>query len=242
MEHHSVLPFKEVLKAKDITKGQPILVALENDRANEWAVYYLRNHPIQLTNYKVYMAQPHVVPFMEKSKPISISEIHYLLTDERGVGYFSAAIPPRPIWRGGLYYLWEIEGPWILIKEINNPNGLENWGGQRGFWLDQNATKIILLSIFQGQLVIQADFIPGPSLPNRMEREILIETDGGYRQVSMVRNERKRFIIPVRVGENQIRLRALDNPSVQRLPNGDTRILMLGVRGLEMSVQVLQSK
>src|SRR4030042_1280600 len=60
--HKSILPFKQVEKIKEITGDQPVIVAVDNDMANAWAVYFLRDVPIHLTRYRLYMAQSHVVP------------------------------------------------------------------------------------------------------------------------------------------------------------------------------------
>ncbi len=44
------------------------------------------------------------------------------------------------------------------------------------------------------------------------------------------------FTLPVALGLNHLVLRSLDQPTVMRLNDGDTRPLLLGVRGIKIEL------
>ncbi len=100
--------FRQINAAKRIAQRQPIQVLIDDWIANEWAVYYLRDVPIDLEEYRMYMAQAHVVPFMQRATLIDPGTIHYRLTDARfeqdarNGGW-------RKMWSGGPYTLWQKE-------------------------------------------------------------------------------------------------------------------------------------
>ncbi|MCX5908570.1 MAG: hypothetical protein NTY64_15690 [Deltaproteobacteria bacterium] len=103
---NSIFQFKQVEKVKKIAQGQPILVGVEEDLTNEWAVYFLRDYPIHLAAYRVYMAQDHVIPYMKRARGVDLLAIRYVLTDEKKTEFLRTGIPYRRVWVGGPYSLW----------------------------------------------------------------------------------------------------------------------------------------
>lgn len=97
--------FRQINIAKQLAMDKPIQVLVDDWIANEWAVYYLRDIPIDLGAYRMYMAQAHVVPFMQGATLIDPDTIHYLLTDAR----FEQEAQNggwQKMWSGGPYTLW----------------------------------------------------------------------------------------------------------------------------------------
>jgi hypothetical protein len=233
---HSILDFKMIENIQNIIHQNPVLVRVEDDLASEWAVYFLRNHSVYLAGYNSYMALPHVIPFMDRAKAIQTSEIKYLLTDEWGKGLFGAEKSPRLLWKGKIYHLYQIDSPWVVLTGLENPNGLEKWGARQGFWVSQEKTVIHLLANVECQVMFSADFCPGPSLPGKIERTVLIENGKSYHKVFTLQNDRKSFLLPLSAGGNQIFLRSLDQPTLPRLPNGDKRPLLVGVTGIQIEI------
>jgi hypothetical protein len=105
-----VLRFKEIRKIKEIVRDQPIYIGVEGDLANQWAVYFLRDHMIHLSPYRAYMAQSHVIPFMERSHTVDPSEIRLVLTDEKKNDILRSGVPYRHLWIGKTYRLYQIDG------------------------------------------------------------------------------------------------------------------------------------
>jgi hypothetical protein len=143
--------------------------------------------------------------------------------------------PTEMLWSGGPYRLWKLAENWIVINDIRNPNGVEDWRGTRGFWIGTGDTEIELISSKNGRVIIEGQFIRGPSLPERSDRRMLIFSAQGYQtSVSIIENGRQTLSVPVSLGKNQIFFRALDEPTLTRLPDGDTRPLLFGVYGLRI--------
>lgn len=227
----SLNPFKEVEKVQYLIDNHPVLAAIDNDLANEWAVYFLRKVPLHLAYYRVYMAQPHVIPYMNRAKAIDPSKVGYILTDRIE---FLSFPPDQAVWSGGPYFLWEVKGKnWVLIGHIKNENGLETWGGEPGFWIGKGETEISLYSSQEGEAALEAFFIRGPSSPEKKTRTLLVLSGGGYKEVlTFHQDELLRMKIPVLPGQNRVILRALDKPTLLILPSGDSRPMLVGIRGL----------
>lgn len=93
--------FKNLRSIKSIVGNKAIQVSVDDWYNNEWAVYYLRDYPIDLALYRSYMAQTHVIPYMKKARSIQPENIAYRLTDN------SDSFPKQQlVWHRGPYYLW----------------------------------------------------------------------------------------------------------------------------------------
>lgn len=101
--------FSTVNQVKEISHGGPIQILVDDWIANEWAVYYLRDIPVSLTEYRMYMAQAHVVPFMQNASRIDPHIIHYFLTDSKFSAQEAASRGWDKKWADGAYLLWQSE-------------------------------------------------------------------------------------------------------------------------------------
>jgi len=231
LPYKSILPFKKVAEIEGVIGSKPVLVTVNDNIANEWAVYFLRNMPISLVQYRAYMAQTHVVPFMQRARGVDITKVKYALTDSE------RSFPESDLlWQGGPYYLWKLkDSRWIQPTEIRNPNGLEKLSGKPFFWIGEGNTEIDLLSTVNGTATIFAEFLLGPSLPDKPDRRLVLLTDKGYQaKIIIARNGLEEITVPVIKGKNRIILQPLDRPSVAVTGNGDRRPLLIGVRGLKV--------
>ena len=231
LPYKSILPFKKVAEIENIVGSKPVLVTVNDTTANEWAVFFLRSVPISLAQYRAYMAQAHVIPFMKRAQEVDITKVRYALTDNE------ESFPKSDLlWEGGPYYLWRLrESLWIQPTEIRNPNGLERLSGKPFFWIGKGDTEIDLLSTANGNATIFAEFLLGPSLPDKPDRRLLLLTDKGYQaNIIIAKNGPQEITVPVIKGKNRIILQPLDRPSVAVTGNGDRRPLLIGVRGLKV--------
>ena len=78
----TVAPFRALTDAEGLIGSAPVLVSVDNDVANAWAVYFLRRHTIRLLEYRGYMAQPHLKPLMDRAAPVDIASASYVLSDD----------------------------------------------------------------------------------------------------------------------------------------------------------------
>ncbi len=225
----NILSFKQVKTIRNLISTSPVMVSVSDTIANEWAMYYLRDTPIYLFPYRGYAGQSHVIPFMERAKPVNLSEIHYVLTD------YQTILPEWQttlLWSGDRYKLWRIESTdWVLLVDIQNSNGVENWSGRTGLWLGQKETVLSVIASKSSKAFLSAEFSPGPSLLEKTECQLALTTDKGYRSMVTISAAGPRLIsLPLEAGRNQIVLTPINQPDLLTQPNEDNRIMLVGMR------------
>jgi Dolichyl-phosphate-mannose-protein mannosyltransferase len=122
-----------------------------------------------------------------------------------------------------------------VVGEMSNPNGLETIDGEPFMWLGGGDTLIYIASPRDGVADLAASFIAGPSVTGSPERRLVLKAAAGVTTTTILANGPQVLQVPLRAGTNEIALRCLDKASVAKLPNGDTRPLILGVRGLRVA-------
>ncbi|MBI5304102.1 MAG: hypothetical protein HY868_18350 [Chloroflexi bacterium] len=213
-------------------RGQNILIVDNESFMNAWLGYFARHNRVWIANPK--MSDTSVAKIQTfQDLPDDI----WVLTTSADVGANTdSAI--QPIWSAEPYQLGKISNKdWIVITAIKNANGIEEWNGDRGLWLGDGDTEINFVSSKEGRATITAEFTRGPSLPNTLERQLLVLADSGYSAgVTIARDGAQSFSVPVIAGPNRLILRPLDRPTLPELSNGDARPLLLGVRGLHINL------
>lgn len=230
----SIQSFKQVEQIKAIVGNQPVIVAIDDAVANEWAVYFLRDRPVYLAAYRAYMAQPHVVAYMDRAKADNPAYARYVLADSRGLLF---QLPQNQVvWSGGPYTLWALpKTGWLLLNQPENLSSMEEKDGKLLFWLGRAPVIIPVVAATSGTMVIKADFIPGPSLPNKPDRDILITTNHGYnREVNFGPGEHY-LEIPLETGLTKISLQVLNTISSAMLTQSETQPLLLGIAGPQIT-------
>ncbi len=114
----------------------------------------------------------------------------------------------------------------LSLPKIVTPFGLGKLGDQTFFWMGGKEEteiwitspkngKVVMTGFFRRALVFRA--IPGAafSCPLRTPRKTMVLPKDGWCRIT----------VPVSAGPNRITLRALDEPTLAQLPNGDTRPL-----------------
>ena len=128
------------------------------------------------------------------------------------------------------FVLLRIDHPDFLFLAISNRYGIEKWNGKIGFWVGKDPALITVVSSADASVEFAAHFIPGPSLPEKQSRDLRITLNNGpSSNVYTVANEQKGFPFQVNRGENSISIEAIDQPTLTKLPNGDTRTLLIGL-------------
>lgn len=226
--------YSRVRAVAAIVKDEPLVVAVDDDVANEWAVYFLRDVRTYLAEYRAYMAQAHVVPLMERAAPVDLSRVRYVLTDSA-----ASFTDRRPVWRRGPYVLWKLPpGAWAFVTSIRNANGVEEWAGERSFWLGNGDTELRVLASRSGPALVVTELGRGPSLDRETPGRLELLTGQGYQTtISVARTGWYRLCLPLVEGRNRLVLRALDAPAATGRVAGDPRIMPIGVRGLRLVVE-----
>ena len=234
----SIEPYRTLANLNHALAPEPILVSVDDTLANEWAVYFLRDHLFRLVGYRSYMAQPHVVPWMERSRAVDLGAVRYVLSDAVALDNSQSSDQRNVAWADGPYALWRIpaHGAVVLVS-VNNPNGNEQVDGRSFYWIGEGDTSIDLLATSEGDAVISARFTRGPSLPGAAERRLTLSANGGTAQlVTIDRDGELALPVRVRLGENRVLVHPLDRPTAVS-PN-DPRPLLVGVAGLRARMAV----
>jgi hypothetical protein len=123
---YTLADFAQVADVGRITGGSPVVVAVDDWLASEWAAYYLRDAPIKLVTYRMYLAAPGVQPSLAQSKPVALDQARYLLTDS---SFDATSSGWQRQWSSGPYQLWSApDSAWVVSTLANNPNGVEKMG------------------------------------------------------------------------------------------------------------------
>jgi hypothetical protein len=169
--------YREASAIPAIVAGAPTLLAVRDDAANEWAVFYLSDTPLLIAPYRRYMAQAHVIPFMERSKAVDPAGIRYVVTDHNDT-VRAAVSGARRVWDGQAYSLWSIDNAdWAIIADVKNRNGSE----PGGIWLGK--TEFLVVTGRSGSATLTADVQPGPrAAPGTSRFPITMEDAAGSHQ------------------------------------------------------------
>jgi hypothetical protein len=96
-------PYRELYDLRSRFPHTQISAQIDDATNNAWAVYFLRGAPVRFVAYRGYMAQPHVVPFMNRSAQPSSVVSEYLLTERK------AGAAGKLVWENELFSLWRSE-------------------------------------------------------------------------------------------------------------------------------------
>jgi hypothetical protein len=126
------IKYREASELADMVGSSPTLVSVRDDLANEWAVFYLSKMPTIINPYRIYMAQPHVLPFMERTKTVDLASIRYIVTDH-GDDVRSTVTGASLVRDGQTYSLWKIDDvDWTVTADVGvhidrlHPSGRES--------------------------------------------------------------------------------------------------------------------
>lgn len=226
--------FQAIQTAIPASDGHSLALNVNDDAASAWAVYFLRNQPLQILSYKHYMAQPHVVPYMERAKKIDSASVKYVISDA-GECLDNAELKIL-IPKAGRYCVMEVRQPGGFdVIRVNNPNGHESAEGKPFYWLGNGNTEITIVSTNAHDAAIDMELTPGPSLPESVPRRLRITSDKLSQQEFLIaRQEKISYALHLEAGDNKIILTTLDKPGAGGQPNGDTRPLLLLLRNIQV--------
>ncbi|MEH2483584.1 hypothetical protein V1282_006941 [Nitrobacteraceae bacterium AZCC 2146] len=215
--------YREAQTINDMVQHAPTLLAVRDDLANEWAVFYMSDMPLLIAPYRIYMAQAHVIPFMERAKPVDPPTIRYIVTDRNDM-IRAPLWGARRIWDGEAYSLWEVDdGAWTVLADLVNPNGIE----PGGIWLGGAKTEWLVVTGREGPATLAATVQPGPRAgPETSLFHVTVGDSTGARKIEIRPGEIK---IPINLaaGRSLISI-TIDEPVSGTISaNGDGRPMIL---------------
>jgi len=126
------------------------------------------------------------------------------------------------------------ERPYII--SLNNQNGLEHAAdGSSLFWMGQGTTTLKILSPRKMIVRIEMALSPGPSVPETPSRRLRVEVPGAFvKTVTISSYPKFEILLPIDQGITNFNLTPLDQASLAKLPNGDTRPLLLQAKHIRI--------
>jgi hypothetical protein len=113
----SMAVFRQLREIETTVGSDPVLVAVRDEEASEWAVYHLRHQTTRLLTRDRYMVPKADV--LSRSQSVDLDRIRWVLVDAPA----GAATSPSDVssgwtlrWRGGPYALWET--PWGAGRSV----------------------------------------------------------------------------------------------------------------------------
>lgn len=214
--------YREALTIADLVGGAPTLLAVRDDIANEWAVFYLADAPLMIAPYRRYMAQAHVLPFMDRAATPAAATIHYIVTD-RNDALRAPVWGAQRIWDGSAYSLWKVdESDWVVLAEVRNPNGIE----PDGLWLGGAKAEFLFVAGQQGPAAVTAVVHAGPrALPGTSEFHISLD-QASRKDTILIPSGDARLPVELSSGKTAVGI-TIDEPLSGSAANGDPRPMIM---------------
>lgn len=214
----SMKPYVELEKMTSVLGGVPVSLSCSDDFNQEWAIYFLKDYPVEVTRQRGYMAQAHLVARMQRCKPIP-EPARYLLADSRQAG---------AIWHDQVFWLIPRPSNIYPIQVISSPNGLETVHGFPFIWIGNEPVKFSIQAAQPCRANLTADeVLLGPSAPKLPVRHLCVRSDNEIRKLTV----QTEFAVELRLGRGitEIEIWCEDPPTVLQQPNGDRRPLLAGL-------------
>jgi hypothetical protein len=214
--------YRQALTIADMIGKAPTLLAVRDDIANEWAVFYLSETPLIIAPYKRYMAQAHVIPYMDRAAIPAPGAIRYIITD-RDDALRAPVWGAHRIWDGTAYSLWEVDdSAWVVLADIRNPNGIE----PDGLWLGGAKAEFLFVAGKSGPAAVTAVVHPGPrAAPETSEFRISVDGPGGTK-TNIVPSGDVRLPVELAGGKSTVGV-TIDEPVSGTAANGDPRPMVM---------------
>ena len=215
--------YREVETVNKLVGKAPTLIAVRDDLANEWATFYLAGMPVLIAPYRIYMAQSHVIPFMERAEKVDPAAIRFIVTD-RNEAVRASLSGARQVWDGEAYSLWEVtDSNWTVLADIINPNGIE----PGGTWLGGDATKFLIVAGKAGPATLAANLAPGPrAASGKRVFDVALQDVGGDHRIEVTPGA-VGLSIDLAAGKTVVSIKVNEPVSGEISANGDLRPMIL---------------
>jgi hypothetical protein len=126
--------------------------------------------------------------------------------------------------------LLNLSGP-VEVLAIDAPNTVETVDGDRFIWLDNQFADFTIRSDADRQaFLVIPECRPGPSRPGDPNRTLILEANGETFEVPA--EGTLKIPLALRKGKNFVRLACKEHATANKLSSGDSRTLLLGIKGL----------
>jgi hypothetical protein len=214
-------PFLELQKIKGFSGEAPIRIQTQSWFNQLWAVFFLKGYKLIIPN-PLLSLQALAGSLLHPG--VELDERSLVLTDEK---------KPEAVWHNEVFYLLAHPEP-VELLAVNAPNTLETVEGEPFLWLDNQFADLTIRSDADRKCFLTAsESRPGPSRPEDSKRTLLIDQNGVI--VEVPAEGSLKIPLLLKKGDNFIRLACKEPPTLLKLSSGDTRTLLLGIKGLKVT-------
>jgi hypothetical protein len=214
-----IKPFLELTSLKRVSGDAPIRIVTQSWFNQMWAVFFLQGYELVI---------PHPLGNIAASglHDVTTEPVNgtFLLSDEKKTG---------AIWHNEIFSLQDHLDP-VELLGIDAPNGVETLQGDSFVWLNNQSANLTVHSDASRQALLNiGDCWPGPSRPGDGHRTLMVEINGARAEWGALPNLK----VPLKLnqGNNLVRLSCKETLTVERLSSGDTRTLLLGIKGFRLT-------
>jgi hypothetical protein len=218
-ERH-IKPFLELTNLKGISGQAPICIVTQSGFNQMWAVFFLQGYEIVI---------PHPLDYLENVssglRDVTTQQLKrtFLLSDENR---------PGAVWRNEIFSLVDHLNP-VELFAIDAPYDVETVQGDSFVWLNNQSANLTVYSDTDRQaLLIIGECWPGPSRPGDTNRTLVVEVNGA--KAEFPASTTLKVPLNLNQGINLVRLSCKEIPTVDKLSPGDTRTLLLGIKGFSV--------
>lgn len=221
-----IRPFLELTKLKEISGDAPIRIQTQSWFNQMWAVFFLQGYKIEIPNPLLYLRVPSTGL---NNGATQVWTGTLVLTDEKRTG---------AIWHNEVFSLLNRSEP-VEVLAIEAPNTVETVDGDQFIWLDnQFADFTIRSDADRRAFLVIPECRPGPSRPGDPNRTLILEANGETLEVPA--EGTLKIPLALKKGKNFVRLSCKEHATANKLSSGDSRTLLLGIKGPSFEAQIRQ--
>jgi hypothetical protein len=219
-QERRIQPFLELTKLKEIFGDAPIRIATQSWFNQMWAVFFLRGYKVEIAN-----------PLLNLRDPST--GLNHGATEQRGgTLVLTDEKQTSAIWRNEVFCLLNHSEP-VEVLTIDAPNGVEIVEGDPFIWLDNQFVDLTIRSDTDCQaFLFIPECRPGPSRPGDRNRTLILKANGETAEVPAEGS--LKVPLELKKGKNLVRLECKEPATIDKLSSGDTRTLLLGIKGLSV--------
>jgi hypothetical protein len=213
-------PFLELRRLKEISGNASIRIQTQSWFNQLWAVFFLEGYKLIIPNPLLNLQS-----LAARLPPPSVEQGlgSFVLTDEKKSG---------AVWRNQIFSLLARTEP-VELLAVSAPNTLETVDGQPFLWLDNRFVDLTIHSdVDREAFLLIPECRPGPNRPEDPKRTLQIEQNG--ETVELPAKGSLKVPLSLKKGNNLVRLACKEAATVHELPSGDTRTLLLGIKGFSI--------
>jgi len=133
----------------------------------------------------------------------------------------------QTVWTNHVFWLSKLEFEATIVT-IDSPNGIESVRGKNFLWIGDQPTKMFIFSDRERTVTFNSEaVVMGPSIVDSQSRTLCAKSENAVQELKI--NDRLTVSLQLRRGMQQIDNWCKDKPEILRQPDGDARIMLLGL-------------